>query len=64
MRKTPSSGTYVQYLVRGICMVFVPVFVAWIWWNHHNKGTVDRRLSTIALLVEVWKIEEEEEEEW
>ena len=45
-------------------MVFVPVFVAWIWWHHHNKGTVDRRLSTIALLVEVWKIEEEEEEEW
>ena len=43
-------------------MVFVPVFVAWIWWNHHNMGTVDRRLSTIALLVEVWKIEEEEEE--
>ena len=50
--KNSSSGcgTYVQYLVRGICMVFVPVFVAWIWWHHHNKGTVDRRLSTIALL--------------
>ena len=53
--KNSSSGcgTYVQYLAAaGICMVFVPVFVAWIWCHHHNKGTlesthsVDRRPST------------------
>ena len=49
--KNSSSGcgTYVQNLVAGYLHGICPVFVAWIWWQHHNKGTVDRRLSTIAL---------------